>query len=220
MRKASYILITIGFIFISCRNDELKDNVWIGEYSTNDDREYYFSEENLISFENEEWVAKGVSLNYGEETRYGNQGMFSEQIVFNEDWTEEDPSEIYDIQTVGGDSLVLRSPNSDNFHVYRKLSEIAKRSENIDISGKQYVWSNNHFTDTIYFKENFEVLRKSSVQFSAPWQRIEFSGYDILFMYGDVPYVIQRKVGDTIFAKTFHKENIEHKFIELNKNVW
>ncbi|WP_303686201.1 hypothetical protein, partial [Nonlabens dokdonensis] len=220
LKKSLYISIIIGIIFTSCKNDGLKDNIWIGEYTTNDAREYYFAEENIISFENGQWVAKGVLLNYGEDTRYGEQKIFSNQIVFNEDWTEENPIEIYNIQTISKDSLVLRTPNSDNFHVYRKLPETAKSTKNIKISGKQYVWRNRHFTDTIYFKDDFEVLRKSSERYSSPWQRIKFLEYNIIFVYGDVPYVIQNKIGDTIFAKTFHKENIEHKFIELSDNVW
>jgi len=220
LRKSFYISIFIGAIFTSCQNSELKNNVWIGEYTTNDEREYYFTEENVISFKNGQWVAKGVVLNYGEDTRYGEQKIFSNRIVFNENWTDENPVELYNIQTVDKDSLVLRIPNSDNFHVYRKLPETAKSIQDINISGKQYVWRNKYFTDTIYFKEDFEVLRKSSEQYTTPWQRIKFLEYDIVFVYGDVPYVIQNKIGDTIFAKTFHKENIEHQFIELSENVW
>ncbi|MBC7000920.1 hypothetical protein [Cytophaga sp. FL35] len=220
MKKTLYISIFIGVILTSCQNSELKNNVWIGEYTTNDAREYYFAEENIIAFENGQWVAKGIVLNYDEDTRYGEQRVFSNQIVFNEDWTEENPIEVYNIQTVSQDSLVLRTPNSDNFHVYRKLPETTKSTKNVEISGKQYVWRNNHFSDTIYFKEDFEVLRKSSKQYSTPWQRINFLEYDIIFVYGDVPFVIHNKIGDTIYATTFHKENIEHKFIELSKNVW
>jgi len=191
---------------------------WIGEYSKSENGNIAFPERNLLTFKNNKCYSKGSKYDYGTELRESKSMYFSNDIVFNEDYSEDNSLEYYEIVKIESDSLVIRIPNNEYQHVYRKLPEFAKHNQKIDFVGKRFFWKNRKFQDTIYFKTDSTLVRETNKRpdyNTYSWERINFEGYDIIFMDGDVPYLIENQNGKTINLKTFHKADIEHTMTEL-----
>ena len=176
-----------------------------------------FAEQNLLTFKNNKCFAKGSKYSYGTKIRESNNMTFSNNIIF-ESQNVDEIHEQYEIVKTENDSLVIKTPNSDFLKIYRKLPNNLKHNQKIDLIGKKFFWKNKMFQDTIYFKTDSTLMRVSIKQQNykkSSWERINFEGFDILFMDGDVPYLIENQIGKTINLRTFHKTDIEHKMIEL-----
>ncbi|WP_452225812.1 hypothetical protein [Lacinutrix cladophorae] len=218
MRKTPNILLILVLFLSACQTDKDLKGTWIGEYSKSENGTIVFPERNLLSFKNNKCYSKGSKYDYGTELRESKNMYFSNDIIFNEDYSEGNPVEYYEIVKVESDSLVIKIPNNEFQHVYRKLPETEKHNLKIDFIGKKFFWKNRKFQDTIYFKTDSTLVRESNKNLNyntSSWERINFNGYDILFMDGDVPYLIEKLNGKTINLRTFHKTNIEHTMTEL-----
>lgn len=205
---------------MACQTDKDLKGTWIGEYTSNSKTEkinMVFAEQNLLTFKNNKCFAKGSKYSYGTEIRESNNMMFSNSIIFDSQNSDEIPEQ-YEIVKTENDSLVLKTPNSDFLKIYRKLPDNLKHNQKIDFVGKKFYWKNRMFQDTIYFK-TYSTLMRTSVKrpnySTSSWERINYEGFDILFMDGDVPYLIENQNGKTINLKTFHKTDIEHTMTEL-----
>ncbi len=225
MKKTHYILILVLIIssvlvFLFCKTDAKLKGTWIGEYSINSDNsemKVVFAEQNLFTFKNRRSFAKGSKYTYGTEIRKSNYMLFSGIIIFDEgiDYAE---YEQYEILKVENDSLVIKSPSGTFLHIYRKLSDTLKHKQKIKLVSKKFFWKNRMFQDTIYFKTDSTLVRKSNKRpnyDTSSWERISYEGFDILFMDGDVPYLIVNQNGKTINLRTFHKTDIEHTMTKL-----
>ena len=143
---------------------------------------------------------------------------FSNEIIFDNSNGKNTTYEHYQIVKIESDSLVIKSPNSSSVKVYRKVSDTLKHDQRIEFIGKKFIWKNRKFQDTIYFKTDSRLFRmsdKNPINSGSSWERINFEGFDILLMDGDVPYVIINKDGKTINLRTFHKNNMAHTMIEI-----
>lgn len=218
MTKRHYILISIlitlsVIVFILSKTDETLKGTWIGEYSTNIGNPHkfkaFFAEQSLLTFKNKRCYLKGSKRTYGNEIIKSNYMLFSDFIIFD------DLS--YDVIVSEHDSLVIKSSGSAFSQVYRKLSESLKHHQNIKLIGKKFHWKNQFFQDTIYFITDSTFIRASSNHLSktSPWERINYEGFDIIFMDGDVPYLIENKKGKIINLRTFHQKTLEHSMTEL-----
>ncbi len=218
LRKSAYISLILVLFLSACQTDKDLKGTWIGEYTSNSKTEtvnMVFAEQNLLTFKNNKCFAKGSKHSYGTEIRESNNMLFSNKIVFN---SQNSGDELYEIIKTENDSLVLKSPYGDYLKIYRKLSDSLKHNQKIDFIGKKFVWKNRIFQDTIYFKSDSTLMRKSIKRPNYntwSWERINYEGFDILFMDGDVPYVIENQNGKTINLKTFHKSDIKHTMTEL-----
>jgi len=218
LRKTSNILLILVLFLSACQTDKDLKGTWIGEYSNSESGSIIFPERNLLTFKNNKCYSKGSKYDYGTEIRESKNMYFSNDIIFNEDYSEDKPIEYYEIVKVESDSLVVKIPNNEFQHVYRKLPESAKHNQKIDFIGKRFFWKNRKFQDTIYFKTDTTLVRESNKRAdynTSTWERISFEGYDILFMDRDVPYLIENRNGKTINLKTFHKTDIKHTMTEL-----
>lgn len=125
--------------------------------------------------------------------------------------------ENYEIEIFESDSLVLINKTNSFRYVYRKLSDSLKHNSEIEFIGKQFKWENNKFTDTIFFKNQTFFKRKSQKYNNGEvsWERIKHNGFDIIFIDGDVPYIITEPNNETLLMWTFHKIPSEHKLTEI-----
>jgi hypothetical protein len=218
LKKTTSILLILVLFLSACQTDKDLKGTWIGEYSNSGKTSLGFPERNLLTFKNNKCYSKGSKYDYGTGIRESKNMYFSNDIIFNEDYSEDNPLEYYEIIKIESDSLVIKIPNNEFRHVYRKLPESAKHNQKIDFVGKNFFWKNRKFQDTIYFKTDSTLVRKSNKRpdyNTSSWERINFEGYDILFMDGDVPYLIENQNGKIINLKTFHKTDIEHTMTEL-----
>lgn len=217
IKTASISLILVLFLS-ACQTDKNLKGTWIGEYSKSENGAIVFPERNLLAFMDNKCYSKGSKYDYGTELRESKNMYFSNDIIFNEDYSGENPLEYYEIVKVESDSLVIKILNNEFQHVYRKLPENAKHKQKIDLIGKKFFWENRKFQDTIYFKTDSTLERESNKHpdyRTSSWERISFEGYDVIFMDGDVPFLIEKQNGKTINLRTFHKIDIEHKMTEL-----
>ncbi|MCR8668067.1 hypothetical protein NO995_10265 [Aestuariibaculum sp. M13] len=218
MRKTATISLILVLFLSACKTDKNLKGTWIGEYSKSENGTIVFPERNLLTFKNNKCYSKGSKYDYGTELRESKNMYFSNDIIFNEDYSEENPLEYYEIVKAENDSLVIKIPNNEFQHVYRKLPESAKHKQTIKLIGKKFFWENRKFQDTIYFKTDSTLVRESNKHpdyKTSSWERINFEGYDIIFMDGDVPYLIEKQNGKTINLITFHKTDVEHTMTEL-----
>lgn len=205
---------------MACQTDKDLKGTWIGEYTSNSKTEkinMVFAEQNLLIFKNNKCFAKGSKNSYGTKIRESKNMMFSNKIIFDSPNLDKIPEE-YEIVKAENDSLVIKTLNSDFFKIYRRLPNNLKHNQKITLIGKKFYWENKMFKDTIYFKTDSTLIRESIKRpnyKTSSWERINFEGFDILFMDGDVPYLIENKNGKKITLRTFHKINIEHKMTEL-----
>ncbi|WP_150543548.1 MULTISPECIES: hypothetical protein [Mesonia] len=220
MRKTLSISLILVLFLIACQTDKDLKGTWIGEYTSNSKTgkiNMVFAEQNLLTFKNNKCFAKGSKYSYGTKIRESNNMTFSNNIIFESQNVDEIPEQ-YEIVKMENDSLVIKTPNSDFLKIYRKLPNNLKHNQKIDLIGKKFFWKNRMFQDTIYFKTDSTLMRVSIKQQNyktSSWERINFEGFDILFMDGDVPYLIENQIGKTINLRTFHKTDIGHKMIEL-----
>lgn len=172
-----------------------------------------------MTFENNKVYAQGSKRDFGtNQIRESKRQFFSDNIVFNDPYSEDNPLEYYEIVKVNTDSLVVRIPNNNFLYIYRKLSEKFKNNQNAELIGKTFAWNNKIFQDTIYFETDSTFKRKSNKDKRFPtssWERINHKGFDILFLDGDVPYLIEKKKEKTIELRTFHKTELKHTMTEL-----
>ena len=172
-----------------------------------------------MTFENNKVYAQGSNRDFGtNQIRESKRQFFSDNIVFNDQYLEDNPLEYYEIVKVNADSLVVKIPNNDFLHIYRKLSEKFKNNQKVELIGKTFAWKNKIFQDTIYFETDSTFKRKSNKDTRFPtsrWERINHKGFDILFLDGDVPYLIEKKKEKTIELRTFHKTELKHTMTEL-----
>ena len=172
-----------------------------------------------MTFENNKVYAQGSDRDFGTDQIRESKRMFlSDNIVFNDEYSEENPLEYYEIVKVNADSLVVKIPNNEFLHIYRKLSEKLKNNQKVELTGKTFYWKNEIFQDTIYFVTDSTFKRKTNkdTRFkTSRWERINHKGFDILFLDGDVPYLIENKKEKTIELRTFHKTELKHTMTEL-----
>ncbi len=216
MRKTEYISLILTLLLSACQTDKDLKGTWIGEYSKSENG-IIFAERNLLTFKNNKCYSKGSKYDYGTEVRESKNMYFSNDIIFNDDYSENNPLEYYEIVRVESDSLVIKIPNNGFQHIYRKLPESAKHNQKIDFAGKKFFWKNKIFQDTIYFKTDSTLVRKSIKipNYETSWERINFEGYDIIVLDGVAPFLIENQIGKTINLRTFHKTDIEHTMTEL-----
>jgi hypothetical protein len=187
---------------------------WIGDYA-------YSAENNeiriikpirrILTFDNGVCSAKGSKYDYGTETEKGEYNLILKTLEFDGEF------ENYDIEIFTSDSLVLINKANSFRYVYRKLSDSLKHNSDIEFIGKEFKWENNKFTDTLYFK-NETFLKRKSQKFNngeVSWERIKHNGFDIIFIDGDVPYLIKGQNGKTINLISYHKTELKHTMIEL-----
>ena len=213
--KKKVIISLILVIFLSaCQTNKDLKGTWIGDYSSSFDSEnsnVIFAIQNLMTFENNKVYAQGSFRNFGtNQIRESKRMLLSDNIVFNDEY--------YEIVKVNADSLVLKIPNNNFLHIYRKLSEKFKNNQKADLTGKKFSWKNKIFQDTIYFATDSTFKRKSNKDprfKTSRWERINHKGFDILFLDGDVPYLIENKKDKTIELRTFHKTELKHIMTEL-----
>ena len=179
----------------------------------------FFPIQNLMTFEKNKVFAQGSFRDFGtDQMRESKRNFFSDNIVFNDEYSEDNPLEYYEIVKVNADSLVVKIPNNDFLHIYRKLSEKFKNNQKAELVGKTFSWKNDIFQDTIYFETDSTFMRKSNKNpkfKTSRWERINHKGFDILFLDGDVPYLIENKKNKTIELRTFHKTELKHTMTEL-----
>lgn len=219
MLKASILLILILFLS-SCKTSKDLKGTWVGEYSNSESGTVVFPIRKLLTFKNNKCYSKGSKYDHGTKIRESKKMYFSKDIVFNKNHSEEDAIEYFEIVKIDSDSLVLKALNNDFQYVYRKLPELIKHNQKIDFIGKKFFWKNRKFQDTIYFKSDSILLRKTNkrqIYNTSSWERINYEGFDIIFMDGDVPYLIESQNGRIINLKTFHKTDIEHTLTVLEK---
>jgi len=218
LKKTANILLILVLFLSSCQTDKDLKGTWIGEYSKSENGAILFPERNLLTFKNNKCYSKGSKYDYGNELRKSKNMYFSNDIIFNDNYTEDNPLEYYEIVKVESDSLVIKIPNNEVQHVYRRLPELAKHNQMISLVGKKFLWKNRKFQDKIFFLTDSTMIRESNKHSdykTLSWERINFEGYDIIFMDGDVPYLIEKQKGKTIYLRTFHKIDIEHRMTEL-----
>ncbi len=206
----------------ACQTDKNLKGTWIGDYSSSTNSEnsnIIFPIQNLMTFENNKVYAQGSYRDFGtDQIRESKRIIFSDNIVFNDKYSENNPLEYYEIVKVNADSLVVKIPNNNFLHIYRKLSEKFKNNQKAELTGKKFYWKNEIFQDTIYFVTDSTFKRKSNKDprfKTSRWERINHKGFDVLFLDGDVPYLIENKKDKTIELRTFHKTELKHKMTEL-----
>ena len=115
MKKTEYILLILVILLSACQTDKKLKGTWIGDYSSSFDSKNsnsIFSVQNLMTFENNKVYAQGSRRNFGtEQIRESKRILFSNKIVFNDEYSENNPLEYYEILKVNIDSLVLKIPN-------------------------------------------------------------------------------------------------------------
>ncbi|MHA7944602.1 hypothetical protein ACJOV8_016105 [Formosa sp. 3Alg 14/1] len=222
MRKTAIISLILVIFLSACQTDKDLKGTWIGDYSSSfnsDNPSMIFAIQNLMTFENNKVYAQGSDRDFGTDQIRESKRMFlSDNIVFNDEYSEENPLEYYEIVKVNADSLVVKIPNNEFLHIYRKLSEKLKNNQKVELTRKTFYWKNEIFQDTIYFVTDSTFKRKTNkdTRFkTSRWERINHKGFDILFLDGDVPYLIENKKEKTIELRTFHKTELKHTMTEL-----
>lgn len=222
MRKTACISLILGLFLSACQTDKNLRGTWIGDYSSStssDNPNMIFAIQNLMTFENNKAYAQGSNRDFGtNQIRESKRMLFSDNIVFNDEYSEDNFLEYYEIVKVNADSLVIKIPNNEFLHIYRKLSEKLKNNQKVELIGKTFSWKNEIFQDTIYFVSDSTFKRKSNKDQrfkTSRWERINHKGFDILFLDGDVPYLIENKKDKTIELRTFHKTELKHTMTEL-----
>jgi len=222
LRKTPYISLILVLLLSACQTDKKLKGTWIGDYSSSMNSEnsnMFFPIQNLMTFEKNKVFAQGSFRDFGtDQMRESKRNFFSDNIVFNDEYSEDNPLEYYEIVKVNADSLVVKIPNNDFLHIYRKLSEKFKNNQKAELVGKTFSWKNDIFQDTIYFETDSTFMRKSNKNpkfKTSRWERINHKGFDILFLDGDVPYLIENKKNKTIELRTFHKTELKHTMTEL-----
>ena len=219
LRKTAYISLILVLLLSACQTDKNLKGTWIGDYSSSTNSDIIFPIQNLITFENNKVYAQGSHRDFGtDQIRESKRNLFFDNIVFNDEYSEDNPLEYYEIIKVNADSLVVKIPNNNFLHIYRKLSEKYKNNQKAELTGKRFSWKNEIFQDTIYFVTDSTFERKSNKDSrfkTSRWERIKHKGFDILFLDGDVPYLIENKKEKTIELRTFHKTELKHTLTEL-----
>jgi hypothetical protein len=222
LKKTAYISLILAIFLSACQTDKDLKGTWIGDYSSSFDSENpntIFSIQNLMTFESGKVYAQGSYRDFGtDQIRESKRTFFSNDIIFNDEYSEENPLEYYEIVKISADSLTIKVPTSDYLNIYRKLSEKLKNNQKIELTGKTFSWKNEIFQDTIYFETDSTFKRKSNKNRrfnTSRWERINHKGFDILFLDGDVPYLIENKKEKTIDLRTFHKTELKHTMTEL-----
>lgn len=151
---------------------------------------------------------------------YEKETRESDNIFFNKiNFDFENGYGRYEIVNINKDSLVIdKNPNTENssLHVYRKLTKNLKHKKKTEFVGKKFIIKSRIFNDTIDFKNDSILIRKANNEiYNLDWTRIDFEGYDILFISEYVPYLIIEENGKNINLKTLHKIDIEHIMTEL-----
>ena len=187
---------------------------WIGDYAystENNEIRIIRSIRRILTFDNGVCSAKGSKYDYGTETKKGEYNLTLKILELDGEF------EKYDIEIFTSDSLVLINKANSFRYVYRKLSDSLKHNSDIEFIGKEFKWENNKFTDTLYFKNETFLKRKSQKinNGEVSWERIKHNGFDIIFIDGDVPYLIKGQNGKTINLITYHKTELKHTMIEL-----
>ena len=211
MKKAFYILTII--LFNSCQDNNI-EGTWIGDYTyPTDNKELILPIQKLIQFENGKAYFKGSKNSFGKEIIEGKYSLFWNNIKFNDQY------ENYKIQKVNKDSLVLKNDASSFIQIFKRVPDSLKNDKNIRLTGNLYRWVNEKFTDTIFFKNDSIIKRKTnnfSQNDNTNWERINFNGFDVIFMEGDVPFIIQNSNKEDLILWTFHKNALQHKFKRID----
>ena len=213
MKKTLYILI-LTLILSSCQSDNKLNGNWIGDYAYSiegNETRMIKPIRRILTFDNGLLIARGSKYDYGTDIEKGEYNLTLKTLEL------EGKYENYDIDFFESDSLVLINKANSYRYIYRKLSDSLKQNSEIEFIGKQFKWENNKFTDTIFFKNQTYFKRKSQKYNNAEvsWERIKHNGFDIIFIDGDVPYLIKSQNEKTINLLSFHKTELKHRMTEL-----
>jgi len=213
LRKTFYILLS-SLILSSCQSDNKLNGNWIGDYAYSiegDETKIIKPIRRILTFDNGILTAKGSKYDYGTDIEKGKYNLNSKTLELDGEY------ENYDIDSFEIDSLVLINKANSFRYVYRKLSDSLKHNSDIEFIGKEFKWENNKFTDTIFFINQTTFKRKSQKvnNGKVSWERIKHNGFDIIFIDGDVPYLIKGQNAKTINLSSFHKTELKHRMIEL-----
>ena len=212
MKKVFYIITII--LLNSCQDDKI-EGTWVGDYTypTNyQNGDVVLPLQKLMRFKNGKAFYKGSKNNFGKESIEGDYSILSKNIKFKETF------EKYRIKLVTNDSLVLINNSSSFVQILRRLPDTLKNDKNLKLIGNKYNWENKKFSDQIFFRNDSILNRKSNYGSNSNgihWERAEFNGFDIIFMDGDVPYIIDESKDESIILWTYNKELLEHKFKKI-----
>ncbi|MFV8226460.1 hypothetical protein [Christiangramia aquimixticola] len=215
MRKLFSLILLI--ILVSCNTTRKIEGNWIGAYSYSESPESSFNSpiRVIISFSDGKYKLNSFKYDYrlGGNTKHGSFKLSDRKIIFDDD--EKENSQI---KFINNDSLVISGHNGSNNSVYKKLDDSLKIGLNdIELIGRKFLLKSRDYTDTLKFV-NDSILISGSDKDRFPrtkWDRIHQNEFDIIYMEGNIPMIIQGKSHDTIYAIGFHKSAIDFKLIEL-----
>ncbi len=184
-----------------------------------------YAEPNILTFKNGRVYSKSTDDGYGSEIKKSNRFVDS-TIVFE---NIESGDEKYKIIKVEKDSLVLNSCGTSKYtllfeKVYRKISNNLKHKKKIDLVGKKFIYKFNNPIDTLYFKTDSTYSTTSMNKLSAiekklafdlTWERVNYEGFDFIFISGTFPVLIIGQKGETINLFDYSKESFNHSLTEL-----
>ena len=184
-----------------------------------------YAEPNILTFKNGSVYSKSTDNGYGSEIKKSNR-IIDSIIVFE---NIKSGDEKYKIIKIAQDSLVLNSCDTSKSamlieKVYRKISNNLKHNKKINLVGKKFIYRYNNSIDTLYFKTDSTYSRTSINKLSAiekkfafdlTWERINYEGFDFIFISGTFPILIIDQKEDIINLLDYSKENLHHSLTEL-----
>lgn len=209
-------ILILTLLLFSCQTDKVLQGTWIGVYSYSDKNPNLLPIRNLITFDKSKFNSQGFWVDGYKEIN-GEYNSISKELKTNE-VREELFIYVDKIEKITHDSLIIKtiSENGDEFgrrKVYKKINDSLKSKSNINLIGKKFIIKSEKNKDTIFFKNDSLLLNmasKSKVQY----ERLNYNGFDILFMSDDAPYVIYKQKDNKIYALVFSLKVIELELIE------
>ena len=219
MRRTLYIIFA-SVIISSCNSENRLDGTWIGAYSYSpNNTTSSLPIRQIITFNNCQYTADGFKYDFDKRKELGKFKISSKKLILNEKLKYQK-----EIESINSDSIVFKGEMGSMNQVYKKVNPLLKENRNskIDLIGKVFLITSDSYKDTIYFKNDTVLIKKSDItrEPGNRWERIKHNGFDLIFMELNVPFIIQKQKDSIIYATEYYKEKAEFKLKELNKNVW
>ena len=215
MKKILIILI-LG-LCISCSSKEYLEGTWIGaySYSNTSDSNMNLPQRIVVTFEEDNYFAQSFKYDYRSESDFekGTYEYDGETIFYKSDKANTALLEI-----ISKDSLVIKGLEGANNTVYKRLEDSLKsKSDHIDLKGKRFLRTSSNYSDTLNFINDSIIIKswENNRKLEMHWERISHSGFEILFMDLDIPYIIRKGRDGTIKLTGLHKNRYELELREL-----
>ncbi|PIX09291.1 MAG: hypothetical protein COZ75_07560 [Flavobacteriaceae bacterium CG_4_8_14_3_um_filter_34_10] len=221
MKKLIVLILSAIYLFNckSVKESELQ-GTWIGAYTfSSKQHSLQLPVRDIINFNNNDFTLRGFWVD-GSNNLIGEYNPLTKVITTNE--INEYPFKDI-IAQISQDSIVIETElDNKEFglkRVYKKLNDSLKYKQKVALTGKRFLIKSETYNDTILFKSDslYEISSSELPNLYQNWERVEFNGFDIIFLSHDIPYIIKGEKNGVINLTCYFKKKYELQFIELGR---